>query len=145
MGHSASGEIWTSMSKMEGTDAKTYLNDLQHSIAHASPGHLAIIDAGEAAKWGRAIPGYPSRTSGVSPYGGPLGETTESIIGKQSENVGKNTLDTTHSSSCNAATLGFGMSDKPRKHRIKLEDNGMVPRCTICFPSISHIRIIADN
>jgi hypothetical protein len=92
MGHAASDEIWTSMSKMEGTDAKTYLNDLQHSIAHASPGHLAIIDAGEAAKWGRAIPGYPSRTSGVSPYGGPLGETTESIIGKQSENVGKNTL-----------------------------------------------------
>jgi hypothetical protein len=92
MGHSASGEIWTSMSKMEGTDAKTYLNDLQHSIAHASPGHLAIIDAGEAAKWGRAIPGYPSRTSGVSPYGSPLDETTESIVGKQSERVGKNTL-----------------------------------------------------
>ena len=92
MGHAASDEIWTSMSKMEGTDAKTYLNDLQHSIAHASPGHLAIIDAGEAAKWGRAIPGYPSRTSGVSPYGGPLGETTESIVGKQSERVGKNTL-----------------------------------------------------
>ncbi len=92
MGHSASGEIWTSMSKMEGTDAKTYLNDLQHSIAHATPGHLAIINAGEAAKWGRAIPGYPSRTSGVSPYGSPLDETTESIVGKQSERVGKNTL-----------------------------------------------------
>lgn len=92
MNHAPDGELWTSMSREEGTDPKTYLNDLQQAMAQSFRGQMAVIDAGEAGNWTKSVPGFPSRVTGMAPWGVGLKEATEAVIGPKSERIGKNSF-----------------------------------------------------